>query len=273
MAVMQPSPFPGMDPYLEAYWSDIHLKLLAFAGEALQPKLPPALRARNDESVWIEQDDGHDEVYRRIAKPDVFVVEDRPADAGAAVMEAATLPARRVEPVTLSFRPNPPVHRWVQIVDASDGNRVVTVIEVLSPSNKRAGDLNDLYRRKLEDYADAGVSLVEIDLLRGSRQHLAVRTEIVPRARRAAYYACVRRGWAANEWKVYPMSLREPLPAIPVPLRRGDKAVWLELQPLIDRAYAAGAYDRTDYAKPARPPLRGEDAAWADALLREAGRR
>ena len=290
--VMARSPFPGMDPYMEASWSDVHTKLLAYLGEALQPTLPPALRARNEEAVWIQEEgdedgndedeydgneyDDEDEPLRRLAKPDVVIVEDRPelvGESDGAGVAVADPPIGRVEPVTLKFHYEPEVHRWLQIIDADDGNRVVTVVEVLSPANKYAGAPNRLYRRKLEDYAHGRVNVVEIDLLRGSRWHLEVRGEHVPARRRAPYYACVRRARSPATWKVYPMPLRTALPPIPIPLRRKDAEVWLEPQPLIDRAYVAGAYDRTNYAKPAVPPLKGDDAEWADELLKAAGKR
>jgi hypothetical protein len=94
-----------------------------------------------------------------------------------------------------------------------------------------------------------------------------VTEEDLPPQRRAPYYVAVRRGWLGEEWQVYPMPLRQPLPRIPIPLRRSDADVGLDLQPLIDRVYAAGAHDDIDHAKPPLPPLDDADAAWAAELL------
>src|SRR5687768_7071500 len=69
-----PSPFPGMDPYLEARWSDVHSKLIAYIGEALQPGLLPDLRARSDERVLLEQVDG-DNVPAKRYRPHVALIE------------------------------------------------------------------------------------------------------------------------------------------------------------------------------------------------------
>jgi hypothetical protein len=69
------------------------------------------------------------------------------------------------------------------------------------------------------------------------------------------------------------MPLRKRLPAIRIPLRRADPDVALDIQLLIDLAYRNGRYDLTDYRKPCIPPLEGGDDAWADKLLRTAGRR
>ena len=115
---------------------------------------------------------------------------------------------------------------------------------------------------------------MEIDLLRyPPRGRLRVTEGDIPIQRRMPYCVCVRYGWLPEEWDVYPINLRHPLPRIPIPLRRSDGDIGLELQPLIERVYVAGGHDDIDYARPADPPLEGEDAAWAQALLGAAGRR
>ena len=170
-----------MDPYLESRWSDVHAKMIGFIGEALQPMLPRDLRARAEERLLLEADadeDAESGTYRS----DVAVVETgtgsrkpTPGPAGAAV----------VDPVVIRRFPTPMLDRWVQIVDVSSGNRVVTAIEILSPWNKQAGRLNRQYLRKLEDYARANVSVVEIDLLRAPhRGRMAVTEADIPAERR-----------------------------------------------------------------------------------------
>jgi hypothetical protein len=166
------------------------------------------------------------------------------------------------------------VDRFIQIIDVTNGNRVVTAIEILSPWNKSPGRLNKDYLRKLDDYARGGVSVVEMDLLRyPPRGRLHVTEADIAPQRRAPYYVCVRYAWIADEWYAYPMTLRQALPRVPIPLRRTDALIGLELQPLIEHVYSAGAHDDIDYTRPADPPLEGEDAAWAEQLLRAAGKR
>src|SRR5262245_29026093 len=53
-----PSPFPGMDPFLEAHWRDIHARLVIYASDALQGVLPRGLRARVEESILLETPKG-----------------------------------------------------------------------------------------------------------------------------------------------------------------------------------------------------------------------
>ena len=275
---MARSPFPGMDPYLESQWGDVHVKLLAFLGETLQASLPADLLARSEAQLLVEEDDGED----RTIRPDVTVVQWRPetdkaktglsdGDGGTAV--AVEPPATRIEPVTVRLFDMPRLDRWLQVLDRTNGHRVVTVVQVLSPWNKFPGRGNDKYRQKILSFIQAGVNVVEIDLLRLQRDELPVPETYVPASRREAYYTSVSKIDGEADWAVYPMSLRKPLPPIPVPLRAQDEDVWIELQPLIDRTYAAGGYVATDYAKSPKPPLAEADAAWADTLLKAAGRR
>lgn len=117
------------------------------------------------------------------------------------------------------------------------------------------------------------MSVVEIDLLRIGRGRLPVGQRNLSKEHQTPYMACVRRAWRPSYWAVYPIPLRLPLPRIPVPLRKKEPEVVVDLQALIERAYAAGGHDDIDYRKPPDPPLEAEDAAWAEALLKEAGRR
>jgi hypothetical protein len=257
-----------MDPYLEARWSDVHAKLIGFIGETLQPKLPSALRARAEERVLVEAE--QDEPVRAY-RADIAVVET-----GRSVTEAApsATAVAAIEPVVVRRFRGPLIDRFIQIIDVTSGNRVVTAIEILSPWNKGPGRLNKDYLRKLEDYEAGEVSVVEIDLLRyPPRGRLPVSEVDIPVHRRAPYMVCVSRGGEPDLWKAYPISLRAPLPRIPIPLRRSDEDIGLELQPLIERVYVSGGHDDIDYRKPLDPPLQPEDATWTDELLKAAGKR
>jgi hypothetical protein len=164
--------------------------------------------------------------------------------------------------------------RFVQIIDRTNGNRIVTVIEILSPWSKGPGRLNTDYLRKLDDYAWGGVALVEIDLLRfPNRNRLPVGQKDLPSSKLAAYLTVIRRPWVPGQWTVYPMKLTERLPVIPIPLREEDREIALDLQAQIDRVYLEGGHDDIDYARPCDPPLEGGDAAWAEGLLKSAGLR
>lgn len=265
---MMKSPFPGMDPYIEGRWSDVHISLVTAIREHLQPLLPSGLRARAEERIVLETNAGDEPVTYRA---DVALVE-RPyptEDFSSGHSSATTL-----ESVTVEFMEAPRAERWLQIMDVTNGNRVVTAIEILSAWNKAAGRGNDDYRRKVDNYQKAAINVVEIDLLRHpSRNYLVVTPESLPPDMRSPYVVCAshaRRPW---KWTAYPLRLRKALPSIPIPLRPSDAPISLNLQEVIERVYAGGGHDDIDYKRPLDPPLSPEDEAWADGLLRESGRR
>jgi hypothetical protein len=253
------SPFPGMDPYLETRWRDVHHSLITYAREALAESLPRDLRARIEERVAVEAASG----TMRSIYPDVDVVE-RPS------AEGSTAAA---DPLVLRIDDEIPTEGSIQIVEAGSGGRVVTVIEVISPTNRLPGPGQDLYRRKQRELLEGGVNLVEIDLLRSGGRVLVVPTHKLPPSHRTTYLVCVSRAARPGTVEVYRAPLRERLPVVRVPLRASDADVSLDLQALLARCYRAGAWDDIDYKRSPEPPLDPDDAAWADERLRGAGLR
>ena len=150
---------------------------------------------------------------------------------------------------------------------------MVTVIEFLSPANKVPGAGQDLYLRKQREVMAAGASLVEVDLTRSGQRVTVARPGMIPPRYRAAYQACIYRGWKPDCVAVHAMRLSRALPAIPVPLRPTDEELKLDLQPLVATCYRNGRYDTIDYRAEPIPPLAPPEAVWSDELLRAAGRR
>lgn len=255
-----------MDPYLEQHWRDIHARLIPYAADQLRPKLPGDLRPRIEERVFVETDEGDGcEVY-----PDVRVVEYPKRDKGE-TRSSEDAPAAVAEPILVHVDREPSSQRYIEIVDTSSGNRVITVIEFVSPTNKLPGKGRRLYRKKQKEVIASCASLVEIDLNRSGKRSLAGPTAVLPPAKRATYMACVTRGWRTDVAEFYPLRLAEPLPSIPVPLRQTDADVALNLQALVDKCYENGGYDTIDYRRPPVPPLDADGAAWAEKWLRASG--
>lgn len=259
------SPFPGMDPYLEKHWGDVHHRLITYACDQLQPDLPDNLLARVEERVFLE----FEGAQRRNVYPDVRVVETRGPRQAAPSSETGTALA---EPLLIHIDDEPMTQGYIEIIDVGTGNRVVTVIEFVSPSNKTPGPGRTLYGKKQDEVLNAGASLVEIDLTRSGNRDSVFPLDKVPLSRRTTYQVCVRRGWRSRVLEVYPVPLPQPLPTIPIPLRETDPDARLDLQALIDQCYRNGRYDRLDYMKSPDPPLDPDDAAWADEVLRAEGR-
>jgi hypothetical protein len=268
-----------MDPYLERHWGDVHQRLTTYICDSLQPRLPADLRARMQERVYVELP----HLKRAIYYPDVMVVErgrQRPsAGTATAVAEPATTENGANGdlvcdvPLVVNINLEPVTEGYIEIVDVKSGHRVVTAIEVLSPTNKRPGEGQQLFLKKRDDQQAAGVNTVEIDLLRGGTRVLMVDAELIAPYHQTDYQAGVWRGSARTRFEIYPMALRRRLPVIGVPLRPADPDVPLDLQSIVEQCYRNGGYDDIDYRREPEPPLSPEDAAWADALLRQQGKR
>ncbi|MGE3805221.1 MAG: DUF4058 family protein [Gemmataceae bacterium] len=260
-----PSPFPGMDPYLEAHWGDVHTGLVTYARDALQPQLPGDLLARIEEYIAVEEDEAKPRGYY----PDVRVTEHCNGG-GVTSQPAATVAV--AEPVIVPLPTEAPTLHSLRVYDRN--NRVITAIELLSPANKVGEAGRKAYRKKQQDLIEGAVSLVEIDLIREGNYILFPPEGRLPPDCRGPYRISVMRAGQFDRAEVYRVPLRQRLPAIRIPLRPADADVVLDLQPLIDRSYENGRYERDiDYRTDPMPPLSGDDAAWADALLREKQRR
>jgi hypothetical protein len=257
------NPFPGMNPYLEDHWQDVHTGVTVYIRDQLQAKLPSDLVARAEEQVAVDEDG-----QPRALRPDVKVVEPHRLHEPAPAYAAGGSDLNVATPLVVLLEPE--VHRWIEILDA--GGRLITVIEVLSPKNK-SEEGQAAYRRRQHNYTSAGVNLVEIDLLRKGERVLSIPLSEIPDRAWTPYMVCVYRASEPDQREIYPLQLRERLPAIRIPLRPSDPDAILELQPLIDQAFERGRYWLTDYQRELRPPLSKGDAEWADDLLKKSGLR
>lgn len=161
--------------------------------------------------------------------------------------------------------------RFIEIREVKS-DKLITVIVFIEPTEWLFDERQPLYREKVRDLQMAGVNFVEVDIVRAGPKRLNLPHDGSSRPP-APYHIVVRRGsdWGYPEIK--PVSLRERLPTIHIPLRSSDTDATLDLQVILDMAYSHGRYDITDYQQDPDPPLEGHDAEWADALLRAAGRR
>lgn len=257
------SPFPGMDPWLELHWRGVHARLITYVADHLAPQLPEPLVARPEEDVLVDADDE----VSRVIRPDVGVAETWNSETGS----SPARPAAVAEPLVLRV-PEPEVHRRVEIIDPASGGRVVTALEILSPSNKLPGRAREAYKAKQRDFRAGGVNLVEIDLVREGGWVFSADERVLPPRKRSPYMVCVFRAIRSWERAFYLLPLSERLPRIAIPLRRQDQDVVLDLQQVVDETYERGRYDRMDYCQPLDPPLSPDDAAWAKEVLRQAGR-
>lgn len=258
-----PSPFPGMDPYLEhpAVWPDVHFELIHAIRATLAPKVAPRYYLAVEARTYIVTA----EPRAFLGRPDVAVVRqlrEPPAPFGGAPAAVLERPIAVELPVLDQVR-----ERYLEIRDTAT-HEVITVIEILSPTNKRPGEDRRQYEQKRRQVLNALTNLVEIDLLRG--------WEPMPMGPLPSshYRILVSREWERPKAQLYPFNLNESIPEIPIPLRADDTEPTLALGDLLAQVYDQVRYDlRIDYAAEPEPPLEPSTAAWSNDLLQQAGRR
>jgi hypothetical protein len=259
-----PSPFPGMDPFIEDQeWSDFHP---TFAGEIraqLAPKLEPRYYVRIERRVYVEHPQYEDNGSSQpdIRKPDV---------SPHLRSESAVLPYTAGGTATLAapvecFIPMPEEQRESFLkIHETETREVVTVLEVLSPSNKRpGGDGRREYLQKRDQVFESATHLVELDLLRGGAR-LPMQSPLPP----GDYYAIISKSHRRPRAAVYPWLLLDPLPTIPIPLLKGDDNVPLDLRAALTAVYDRARYHLSiNYTAKLEVPLPDEQAKWLSRQL------
>ena len=244
-----PSPFPGMDPYLESelYWRDLHLNLIAHIQAALQPSLVPKYVARVDTRQYVE-------VSARPVYSDVGIyagsgtLREAPA-----VYEVSTNITQASVPWIVKAQ-----RRWLdeEIEEGflhillRDTRELVTAIEVISSGNKATGDGRDKYLQKQREVLSSNANLVEIDLLREGRRLTPEPIDAQGRRADYRYIVCVNRANKREQNEMYPLTLSDALPRFNIPLRAPDADIVLDLQSVFEQCYVAGAYQvEVDYSQ------------------------
>jgi len=251
-----PSPFPGMNPYVEraSVWHDFHESFMPLVREILSAQVLPRYFVRIDEQMYIHERSA--EERRFLGRGDLLVPALLPPGAATVatnlVLSApAEVGVPTVDTESLSF---------LEIRDR-DRHELVTVIELLSPSNKYAGPDREQYLAKARQLQRSSVHFVEIDLLRGGPRMPWL--DMPP----CDYCVVVSRVEQRPKAGFWPIRLRDRLPEIPIPLRGGDADARLDLQEVLHRIYDAAGYAYYIYTGPPEPPLSAADTAWAAPFL------
>ncbi len=249
-----PSPFPGMDPYLEHpdLWPDVHNRLIAALGDALSPILRPRYYVALEERTYLEEPGE----LALVGRPDLTVVRrSGPSEPGP---ESRRTPAV----VEVEIPMAEPVRETYLEVRSVPAGEVVTVIELLSPANKRSGTGRALYLEKRETVLSTRTSLVEVDLLRGG-EPMPTRGPAVA----SDYRILVSRPHRRPKADLIAFGVRDPIPRFSLPLRREEEEPEVDLGRVLHALYDRASYDlRIDYSREAVPPLAAADAEWASGL-------
>lgn len=252
-----PSPFPGMDPYLEepAGWPTVHFWVIAGLAEVLGPLLPEDYWVAVERRTYVT----HVDELALVVRPDAVVVDAartrQPGRGGTATLKRG---CEVLVPMPETVR-----EAYLEIRERGEPDRVVTRIEVLSPTNKRSGVEREEYLGKRDAVLGSLTNLIEIDLLRGGQ-----RMPVFEAPEEGDYRILVSRARSRPRAQLIPFMLRDPAPSFPVPLRSGIDEIELDLGTILLGAYERGQFARSvNYDATPEPPLSPEDEAWARRAL------
>jgi hypothetical protein len=247
------SPFPGMNPYLEqeTVWHDFHERFCPVVAEALTAQVRPHFIVKIDEHVYIHE--MPTDTRKLAGRGDVGVASPSPlagtSSTGTVIAAPMQVDLPAIDMEHLSF---------VEIRDRAN-MEVITILELLSPSNKYSGPDREQYLLKRSQFLRSPVHLVELDLLRGGPRLPLIGLPACD------YYALVSRVEKRPRADVWPIGVRDALPTVPIPLRAPYEDVHLNLKQVLDRIYDAAGYE--DYIYRDQPRLSPEDAAWANQFI------
>lgn len=252
------SPFPGIDPYVEAqgHWPDFHAGFMTYLRDVLDERLPENYVAHLEEQVQLVRTPRESIA---VIRPDLAVLRDpdlasSPRELGGVatlVPVAIPLETSLVEEVR---------ETRIEVLRLPELT-LITVVELLSPSNKTGAGRTEYLEQRLA-LIDQPIHIVELDFLLGGRR-LPMRGSLP----RGDAYAFVSRAGRRPDCDVYTWTIRDLLPKIPVPLAEPDPDVPLDLAPAFAMAYKRGRYARIlRYQQPLTLTLLAEDRAWAEAI-------
>jgi len=249
-----------MNPYLEqpASWQDFHNSFVGAIREALSPQLSPHFFVKIEEQLFIHEPSAEERL--RIGRADVAMSRKSEQPQSNIAGNQTTLEAPRQLLVSTDFEVEK--HLFLEVLDRQRLD-VVTVIEILSPSNKLSGVDREQYLSKRRSILRSPVNLVEIDLLRGGPKMPAEENPD------GDYGVLVSRREDRPRVGYWPIMLRDPLPRIPIPLRDPIPFAWLDLQDILHTVYDRAYYKDFIYLGSPAPPLHGADRIWAEQIVKQ----
>ncbi|MBU7582770.1 MAG: DUF4058 family protein [Nostoc sp. TH1S01] len=252
-----PSPFPGMNPYLElpSLWHEFHNRLIVAISDALTPYLQPRYYVAVETRTYLEDDNPE----LLVCIPDAIVLTSAKNPVAQPQATATQTRPKQIQlPIPVEVK-----ERYLEVREVGT-HQVITVIEVLSPNNKRKGDGRTAYEKKRQRVLGSSSHLVKIDLLRENAPMPMIGVEET-----SNYRIVVSRANTRPIADLYEFQLRERIPSFSLPLKPDDPELAVDLQVILEGVYDRGSYQfRIDYHQPVPPPkLSQADQSWVDQLL------
>lgn len=247
-----PTPFPGMDPYLEHpdMWRDVHHRLIATLADHLAPALRPRYRVKVEVRTYLAEPDK----LTLIGVPDVGAIR---------INEPPVTYAMPAQPRIVDVPVPDRIQEGYLVVQEVISGEVITVVELLSPTNKRPGEGRRKYEAKRLAVLGSRTHLVEIDLIRAYEPML-----VYGNGHHTHYRILVSRSNRRPQADLYGFHVQESIPTFSLPLRKGDEEPLVDVGQLLHNLYDRAGYDLSvDYRRDPVPAFQGEDATWVDTLL------
>ncbi|MBW4598588.1 MAG: DUF4058 family protein [Calothrix sp. FI2-JRJ7] len=258
-----PSPFPGMNPYLEAadLWSGLHGRLIVAIADILSPLLRPKYFVAVEERIY--ESAPNDRIL--VGIPDVSIQRQTTGTN----TTNTTVATPTIQPTNVTLPIIEEVKERYLEVKQVETKEVVTTIEILSSKNKRLDEERISYETKRQRVLSSNTHLVEIDLLRGGVPLPIMETTI-----KSHYRILVSRSERRPQADLYVFNIQNSIPSFLLPLRTGDVEPILDLQTILNELYDRASYDLViDYHQEPIPGLSKTDFDWLDTLLRTQGLR
>jgi len=259
-----PSPFPGFDPYLEHpdFWPEVHSRLIVALADSLVPQVRPKYEIAIEKRIYeINPSNGDNSLL--VGVPDLAVkrqssnINQSPSQLAVAVASSPVEPIMVTVPIPEKIKQN-----YLEVRDRGTG-LVVTVVEILSPVNKRTGEGRDSYLQKRQRILGSLTNLVEIDLIRSFQTMPILENPI-----KSDYRVLISRYSHRPQAELYAFNLKDSLPTFYLPLRSEDVEPTVNLQQLFSDIYDKAGYDyRINYTAEIVPALSEEDRVWVQELL------
>jgi hypothetical protein len=155
---------------------------------------------------------------------------------------------------------------YIEIRHRTDG-RLITLLDVVSPTNKISKDGREAYLETRRTAREAGANAVEVDLVLQGQPTLEYSRDGLPDW---DYAVTVTRAAKPEMYEIYTATLQKRLPRYRLPLAPEDRDVVVDLHTAFTRCYDQGGFGgKINYQRDPATRLAAEDRQWLDELLKQ----